>query len=135
MTQIVIIALYISITAMALLVLIKRWEVRSGKMIASPIRPATAKVAHATVVWLGGVLPGTVRVSVREFFHIFRDIGRLMTARVVLWLEYRLEKTLDFVRLRTTPSRHGGEPVSVFLREVAEYKKMLSRRKRRNKEE
>ncbi len=127
-----IVTLYVSLLGMFLLVAIKRWELRTGRVLGARMRPLVSRVSKVLHGWADGVLPGVVRITLKRFALFVRDVLRGGVARLVLWFEWKLETLLRSVRSRTTPIRHGGAPASSFLREVAEHKKMLMRQSRRD---
>jgi hypothetical protein len=126
-----IIALYASVVGMVSLVVIKRWELKSGRMLGSTVRPAIGTFFHTVAVWSAHVAPSVARQWAREVGRYVRDVARHGTASAVLWTEKWLEKTLEAIRQKTTPHRLGGTPASAFLLEVAEHKRALARRMHR----
>lgn len=122
-----IILFYTSILGMFFLIVVKRWELRTGRVLASRMRPFISRMSMLLSGWVDGVLPGAVRVVSRRSVLFFREVIRHITAHAVLWFEGVLESALRSIKRVTTPARQGGAPASHFLREVAEHKKMLMR--------
>ncbi|MDB5224626.1 MAG: hypothetical protein JWO43_248 [Candidatus Adlerbacteria bacterium] len=125
------IALYASVLGMIGLIAIKRWEIKTGRMLGSAVRPIIGQFFHSVAVWSAHVAPSLVRQLAREMAAFVRGTARHGTARGVLWAEKKLEVTLEAIRDKTTPHRHGGSPASAFLLEVAEHKRALARRAHR----
>jgi|SRR6185503_250085 len=123
MVLILIIVLYVSIAGMALLIGIKRWELKTGNVLASSLRPGVARMSHSTVVW-GKQFPYFLHSYIIEKTPVVRDAIHRLFARIILWVEHLLEQTLHTLRRGTTPQGEGA-PVSDFLREVTEHKRKL----------
>ena len=108
---------------MSLLVL-KRYELNSGRVLLGRARPAVGNFFHRGLSWFEYVLPGLVRVGVRSLYNTCRRVLHVWAARLVVVLESLLERALSRVRHTTAQPKRGRE-TSVFLREVAEHKKKL----------
>ncbi len=127
-----IIVLYVSIAGMVLLIGIKRFELKTGRVLASSVRPALARVSHSTVLW-GKQFPYFVGRYFIQKTPVARVALQRMLARGLVWTEHLLEQMLHTLRRGTTPQK-GGTPVSDFLREVTEHKRTLLRTVHRTKE-
>jgi len=110
---------------MSLLVL-KRYELNSGRVILGRARPAVGNFFHRGMSWLEYVLPGLIRVGLRRLYTTVRRVLLVWGARLVITLEGWLERALHRVR-HTTASPKRGEETSAFLRQVAEHKKKLQK--------
>lgn len=127
--------LSLSIIGMAAIIGLKRYELRTGKVLFASVRPRVSQYVHRGVVFFTRTLPmfivwGSVRV-----YRWFRLSTRHLLAVSLLWLEHHLERMLHFLRDSAAPKDATVTP-SAFLQEVAEHKKTLARRKsRRIKEE
>jgi hypothetical protein len=120
------VTLGISIVGMVALILMKRYELSTGRIFLARSRPAIGDFFHRKLVWLEQVLPGLVRRGLRELWAAMLHFLQVGTAWVVLKIERGLEYALHRVRHTTTPvPPERGEETSAFLREVAEHKKKL----------
>jgi hypothetical protein len=119
--------LLLSIVGMAALIGFKRYELATGTVFLSAVRPYVASSLERGVRLLGETLPHRAQ----EFFRVegerFRTWLHLMLARGIIFVEHTLEKVLHTVREKTEPTHAPGE-ASAFLREVANHKKKLQRR-------
>jgi biopolymer transport protein ExbB/TolQ len=121
------VTLAVSIAGMLLLLGFKRYELSSGKLLFVSGRPAIGNFFKRVFWWIEKVLPALVRVYGRRAFRFAKAALQRGLARSILWLERTLEHILRTVREKTETPRAPGE-ASAFLREVAEHKRKLSRR-------
>ncbi len=122
------ISLGVSATGLVLLLVLKRHELRTGRMFLARMRPQRGGVAHSGVMFVEHVLPSLVVSSIKQFFVATRLAARAALARGILLFEHVLQRMLLFVRDMTQPPQGGG-PASAFLREVAEHKRKLLEQK------
>ncbi len=118
-------ALVVSIVGMLMLLVMKRYELNTGRIFMAASRPAIGGFFHHKLVWIEYVLPGLIRVGIKRTYVFVRRVLRVWTIRIAIKLETALEKALSRVRHTTLPARRGQS--SAFLREVAEHKKKLQK--------
>lgn len=106
------------------LLVLKRYELNSGRVFLGSARPAVGNFFHHTLSWFEYVLPGLMRVGARTLYLTARRVLHAWGARLVVRLEQWLERALKSVR-RTTAVPRQGKQSSAFLRQVAEHKKKL----------
>ena len=117
--------LYGSILGMLALIVIKRWELKTGrKLFASSLRPPVAHSSHKAAVWIKG-LPQLCLHYIAKEGPALREWLRHTLAQALLWTERTLEQALHTLQRGTVP-QESNAPVSDFLREVAEYKRKLA---------
>ncbi|HUD03043.1 MAG TPA: hypothetical protein VMR46_03480 [Candidatus Paceibacterota bacterium] len=121
------VTLALSLAGMLFLLAFKRYELTTGKVLFVSGRPAIGNFFKQTLWWIEKVLPALVRVYGRRMVRWCKAALQRALARSILWLEHTLEKVLRTVREKTDAPRAAGE-ASAFLREVAEHKRKLSRR-------
>ncbi len=119
------VALVVSIVGMLMLLMMKRYELNTGRIFMAASRPAIGGFFHHKLVWIEYVLPGLIRVGIKRTYVFVRRVLRVWTIRIAIKLETALEKALSRVRHTTLPARRGQS--SAFLREVAEHKKKLQK--------
>jgi hypothetical protein len=117
--------LFVSIVGMMSLLLIKRYELNSGRIFLASSRPAIGDFFYRKMMWIEYVLPGLIRVGLRRLGILLLRLWHVWLAYVVVKLERGLEQALSHVRHTTTPRKHMGQGTSAFLRQVAEHKKKL----------
>src|SRR5689334_6044128 len=107
---------------MVTLLLLKRYELNTGRIFLGSARPAIGAFFHRKLTWFEYVLPGLMRVGAKRFLRTLQGLLQVWFARVVVRVEHFLEQALQSVKHTTTqaPRGHGS---SAFLREVAEHKK------------
>lgn len=112
---------------MLALLLLKRYELATGRIFLASARPGIGAFFHRKLVWLEHVLPGLIRAGLHNLYRAVRRALHLGAAWAVLRLEQGLERTLRTLRRNTMPQARmrSGEETSAFLREVAEHKKRL----------
>ncbi len=116
--------LCISIAGLATLILAKRWEMRSGRLLFSGSRPALGAFVGGALHFVERQAPAILRRLLVRLIASLRTRVHFGVAWVVLHAERLLETTLHTLRHNTTEPRGDGE-ASAFLREVAEHKKSL----------
>jgi len=121
------ITLVLSIAGMLSLLAFKRYELSSGTVIFAGIRPAIGDFFRRALWWIEKVLPALARAYSRRIMRWCKVTLERAIAQGILWIEYTLEKILRSVREKTDAPRAEGE-ASAFLREVAEHKRKLSSR-------
>jgi hypothetical protein len=121
--------LSISIVGLVLLLWVKRWELRTGRVVFAGVRPHVAELSHSTLVWFERVLPHLAQVYARRTARAAEDMLHHGAARGLLAAEHGLERVLQSLRGVTEQPRANRE-ASVFLREVAEHKRKLLHRKK-----
>lgn len=126
--------LFISIVGLVSLVCIKRWEMRTGRMLFAGARPSVGAAAHVFLTWVEGVLPSLIAMRTRQTFHALRIWLQRSVARGLLAAEQWLEGVLDSIR-GVTEHPQSNKEASAFLREVAEHKRTLLRNKEGETEE
>jgi hypothetical protein len=124
-----IIALAVSLVGMVSMISIKRYELTTGKVVFSGLRPVVGMILSNTLVWLQKILPTLVRDWCVRGARALQTLTHRLVAQSVLAFEYVLETVLHTVREKTAPQRQVGE-ASAFLREVADHKKKLLGRDR-----
>jgi hypothetical protein len=115
-----------SILAFAALVLLKAWEARRGAKVLSLLRDKTGQGLDLRLAALKENLPNTARRYGRRGARIARAYLSFAAAKLLMTFERLLERVLRRVRHAPRDLERKGE-ASVFLREVAAYKRMLAR--------
>lgn len=103
---------------------LKRYELRSGRVLLPGVRPGMGDFFARVLQWLGGALPGAVVRLARRGAHAALHTLHALAALVVIVAEHLLERALHALRYNTSAPSASGE-ASPFLREVAEHKKKL----------
>jgi hypothetical protein len=119
------ITLAVSIAAMVMLLVLKRYELHSGRVLLGKARPAVGEFFHQKLMWLEYVLPGLIRAGIKHLYLALRRLLHVWLAWVVVKVEHVLEHALHRVRHTTAVPPRQGEETSAFLRQVAEHKKKL----------
>lgn len=120
----------ISIVGMIGLLVFKRMELATGRVVFGPLRSMMGIFFHRGVLWLEQVLPELARMWVQQGVDLCYRVAREGIARGVLLLETGLEWVLHLIRRTTSEPRQGSGEVSAFLREVSEHKQKILRRSR-----
>lgn len=107
------------------LLVLKRYELSSGRVLLGRARPAVGNFFHLGLSWLEYVLPGLIRVGLRRLYGAARRLVHVWVAWLVVKVEQGLEHALRRVRHTTAAAPAAGHETSAFLREVAEHKKKL----------
>ncbi len=119
-----IVLLCISVLGLVSLVAIKRWEMNSGRVVMSSVRPTAGALFGSGLHFVERKVPGIVRNAVQRAFVLTKVLSHRLTALVVLHTERGLERTLETIKHKTGAPAQKGQ-ASEFLREVAQHKKAL----------
>jgi len=122
--------LCVSALGLICLIAVKHWELTTGRVLFSELRPAAARVLGAGLHFVERRAPAALKNLARRFYAEARETLHLAVAWVALRTERLLERLLNTLR-HTTHVRGDGQ-ASAFLREVAEHKKSLQERQERN---
>ena len=117
--------LLISCFALVLLLSIKRWELTTGRVMGSSLRPHISGFFHTVSLWVEHILPTLVKMYTRGIWQGLQRTAHWITAHVVVRTEHTLERFLHTLRHTTDPRRGMNEKPSLFLREVSEHKRKL----------
>lgn len=117
----------LSIVGMAAMLFLKRYELTTGRMVLSGVRPVVGTFLSRGLLWIEKILPVLVRSQLSRAVQALRDLVQRLIAQSILMFEHALERLLHTVREKTAPAREPGE-ASAFLREVADHKKKLLHR-------
>ena len=120
--------LVLSSLAMAALLWIKDWELRTGHMLLPDMRPRAAEILHTGATTIEQVLPKLVEQWGQDVAAWLRGSAREGLARGLAAAEMTLERALHALRHKTVPPPSASGQASAFLREVAEYKQKLLKR-------
>lgn len=114
----------ISVIGLFGLLLLKRFEIATGRVVFGRLRPKRGGLLYKGGVFFERVLPTTIRyIVVMSARKVNRNFHRLV-AWSIFHFERLLEKVLHTVRERTAPPQGRGE-ASSFLRAVADHKRKL----------
>ena len=122
--------LILSCIGMGGLLYVKSWEMRTGKMLLSDVRPQAARVLKSGSDFFEESLPDGIARGAEWWSVWLRTNALAALARALASAELALEKALHALRHKTLPPPSGGGQASAFLREVADYKKELLSRSR-----
>lgn len=117
------ITLAISITGLILILVLKRIEVRTGRMLLRGARPGAGRFFGGALIFGEHVIPGAARGAVRGLLHLGKQGIQFVRVKIALVFEKKLEVLLHRVR-KASRSEPRGE-ASGFLREVADHKRSL----------
>lgn len=117
--------LLVSILGLVALILLKRWEMSSGRVVLGSMRPSLGAFLHRVVVFFERVLPALATSAALRLFAALRALLHRAAAWGVLIIERILERVLVGLRRKTSVPHAERERSSDFLREVAEHKKKL----------
>ncbi len=106
------------------LLLLKRFELATNRVVFARLRPKQGGVVNRTGVFIERVLPLIIRYFFVSFGRFVRRQFRRLLAWVTLHVEKTLERVLHTVRERSRPRRDRGE-ASSFLRAVADHKRTV----------
>lgn len=129
-TSFFITTLGVSIVGMISLIVLKRWEDGSGRVLGGRARPKIGQWAHYTLTWFEYVLPALLRSGALATYAWARAFFHRLSALVVLITERGLERLLRGLR-RNTAVPQNDENASAFLREVSAHKAELLRSARK----
>lgn len=120
--------LIISITGLVSLLMLKHYELTSGRRIAlGGLRIRLERFFHSALMVIERGIPGLVGKVATVVVRLFRSRIQRILARAILLFENYLERTLHIVRQKSQPPRGEGA-ASEFLQEVAAHKQKLLRR-------
>ncbi len=122
--------LVFSIFGILLLFLLKSWEMRTGQMLAEPIRPTMSKFFHSVLFWVERVIPVLAREYAERALRTSLGFVHRTVALLVLLTERTLQHILQLIHRSTDVKLHARGEASAFLREVAEHKHKLLRAQR-----
>lgn len=114
----------VSVLAMIALLAVKRYELATGKMVFSGVRPGMNVFFETASRWGQKILPALARQYIERVVRLMLTRLQLALAHGVVAFEHTLERVLSAVRRRTEGEHPHHEP-SAFLREVADHKKNL----------
>jgi hypothetical protein len=117
--------LLLSILGLASLLYIKRWELRTGRMLLSGVRPALGGLSHKSLHWVERGLPVLATTYARRGVRAAHAALHRGAAWGLLLAERGLEYILEALRGVTEHPPKSNKEASVFLREVAEHKRQL----------
>jgi hypothetical protein len=123
------ITLAVSVVGLLSILLLKRYELSTGKMVLGKARPKVSRVSHDVVLTVEYILPSLVVRIIKRSIELVKDWLKQVVARAIFLFERMLEVLLHTVREKTRPPRGAGE-ASAFLREVADHKRELLKRSR-----
>ena len=128
--------LILSSIAMVALLWTKHWELTTGRVLFGSVRPRIGEVSHKALVVIEQHAPAFIRSRAAAFVGWLRTGARVAVARLWVATEQALERALHSLRNAMSHTHHEANvrgSASTFLREVAEHKRRLMRR--RQKEE
>ncbi len=117
----------ISIFGMLALLLLKRYELKTGHVLFAGLRPRVNRVFKISLFYVERVLPALVLFLAERSVRSVVTVFHRLTAQGIVFVEYWLERVLETLRM-TTHIPHSEIPASAFLREVAEHKKTILKR-------
>lgn len=127
MVSVLTVTLGVSIAGLLSLLVIKRREMKTGRVMLAGVRPRLRRFFHTILVVVEHVIPGLIRHLVRGILRFMRGGVQRVIARGILVFEQMLERVLHTVRTTSAPPQGSGE-VSNFLREVAAHKRAILKR-------
>ena len=110
------ITLAISIVGLLTLLILKHYEMTTGRVVLGGLRPK-----------IGRGVPGMAHMLTARAVRAARERAQQALARAILFFEYNLERVLHLVRQKSQVSKGEGA-ASQFLQEVAAHKQKLLRR-------
>ena len=128
--------LILSSAAMVALLWAKHWELSTGRVLFGGVRPSIGEVSHKALVMIEQHAPAFIRSRAAALIGWLRTGARVAVARLWAATEQVLERVLHSLRNAMSHTHHEANArgsASTFLREVAEHKRRLMRR--RQKEE
>jgi len=120
--------LIVSIVGLVTLLLLKRYELSTGRVVMEGLRPKVGHFFHRVLLLLERGVPGMARFLTARTMRAVRVRVQELAARGILFFERVLEQVLHLVRQKSQMPR-GEAGASQFLQEVAAHKHKLLRRK------
>lgn len=114
-----------SIVGVVTLLVLKRYETVTGRVVLGQARPKVGAFFHTTLVWVESALPSFFAQAIHGGIAQVKKVIHRVVARSIFTLERALERVLRLLHYTTHPPRTGSGEASVFLREIAEHKKKL----------
>lgn len=124
------ILLCISIVGLLSLIAFKAWELKSETFLFSGVRTRIGGHSHRFLESLRAEFPKTAARTTRILGRVVRTYASFGLAKMLIAFEALLEKTLRTIRTAPRELERRGE-ASPFLREVAAYKRMITRASRK----
>jgi len=124
-------ALGFSIFGAASLLVLKRYEITTGRVVFGQSRPKVGAFFHTGLVWFEHKLPALLAKLVLQGVEKFKKVLHIVVARAILSAEGSLVWILKKLHYTTHPTSGSKGEVSAFLREVAEHKKNFLKRKQK----
>lgn len=121
-----IVLLCVSALGLIGLISVKHWELTTGRILFSGVRPAAGRALGAGLHFVERRAPAMLKSFARSAYRRLSAMLHLGVAWAVLHAEGALERVLNLLRHTTHPQSSGE--ASAFLREVAEHKKSLLER-------
>ncbi len=118
------ITLCLSSLGLLLLLGIKRYEMRTERVVFAWARPSVTRVVHIIVLFIQYILPFIARRSIAKVLAFMRSSLSRALARLMLYIEVSLKRALTSIQETMQPRRSGGT-ASTFLQEVADHKSKL----------
>jgi hypothetical protein len=120
------VTLAISVVGLKLLLVLKRFELRTGRKVFGGMRPFLDRFFHRGLVWVEYIVPDAVEAGGKRAGYALTSVIRNLILSIMRYFERTLESVLSRVREKTrTPGRN--REASVFLREVADHKRSLGK--------
>ncbi|MDP4020623.1 MAG: hypothetical protein Q8P58_01080 [Candidatus Adlerbacteria bacterium] len=116
--------LAVSIVGLVTLLVLKRYEMSTSRVVLWRLRPALGHFFHRMLVFVERGLPSAVRTFI---LGTVRKHVRTFAAHAMVFFEHNLERMLHLVRQKSQEPRGEGV-TSQFLQEVAAHKQKLLRR-------
>ena len=127
MVLFLLITLCVSLLGIILILSIKRYEMRTGRVFFARTRPAITAPLHTSSLVIEHLLPRFAQRSVDRGIVTIRAVLGRMLAKGTFMIETMLRKMLSAIHRVVEPRERGG-PASAFLQEVAAHKRKLLRR-------
>lgn len=118
--------LVVSSVGMVSVLLIKRYELNSGRVLFGGVRPRVGSFFTRNLKWVEEALPSMLSNAGRRAYLYVRHNLERGAAFAVIFLEQGLIRVLRTLRRSTSaPAAKESSEASPFLREVAEHKKKI----------
>jgi len=123
--------LILSSLAMIALLYAKHWELTTGHVLFSGVRPKISAYARAALFAVERELPSLFSRVWNASLRWLRTRALGMAARALIAIEHALEQALEslkhgFAPAKGVPASRATGQASMFLREVAEHKRKLT---------